>query len=432
MAEIIDPLEIGEETNPEEDPLFKYKLYQNLSQPAPDLGGRKLQDVYGTSKLPMYQWVKRIETGERTFDPSSQFDNSMLDKYRQNLNQTGEPVSSSPTIQDLVKGVVPSIGGMVASSVTKAAMDPLIPKGETLTRAASSFAPDYLTKSDLPLDAGRGAIGDFYSNVGSGNLVSGEKVFGPLATVDAAQASGLGTEFSNLVSKNAIAKIPNTNTYAVVNDTAVNAELGVNINDPNLSSSVVTPGEGRLSNIGQDLFSSRSLASAGASFGVSFGLDLIMGKDPVEAAKSAAGSAVGATIGTAVGGPIGGFIGGAIGKLVGGRVICNELHRQGLMARKHIVLDYKFTRDYLTPKHVKGYHAWAIFAVRQMRKGRLVNFWNHIATHRINEIAYIYGKRDNPDYLGKIYRRIFEPACWILGAFSSSSDWSILYKTKEI
>ena len=41
MAEIIDPLEIGEETNPEEDPLFKYKVFQNLSQPAPDLGGKK-------------------------------------------------------------------------------------------------------------------------------------------------------------------------------------------------------------------------------------------------------------------------------------------------------------------------------------------------------------------------------------------------------
>ena len=67
----------------------------------------------------MYQWVKRIETGERTFDPSSQFDNSMLDKYRQNLNQTGEPVSSSPTIQDLVKGVVPSIGGMVGKFCNK-------------------------------------------------------------------------------------------------------------------------------------------------------------------------------------------------------------------------------------------------------------------------------------------------------------------------
>ena len=187
----------------EEDPLYKFKVHQSLSQPAPDLGGRKLQDVYGTSKLPMYQWVKRIETGERTFDPSSQFDNSMLDKYRQNLNQTGEPVSSSPTIQDLVKGAVPSIGGMVASSITKAAMDPLVPKGETLTRAASNLAPDWLAKTGL--DAGRGAIGDFYSKVGSDSLSSGQTVFGPLATKSAAQASGLTSEFNTLFKDNSIA-----------------------------------------------------------------------------------------------------------------------------------------------------------------------------------------------------------------------------------
>ena len=158
-----------------------------------------------------------------------------------------------------------------------------------------------------------------------------------------------------------------------------------------------------------------------------------MGKDPVEAAKSAAGAAVGGTIGSAVGGPIGGFIGATVGKLVtGGRVICNELNRQGLMSKRQVVLDYKFTRDYLSPKHVNGYHVWAVFVVKQMREGKFVNFWKHIATHRANEIAYIYGERDKPDYLGKIYRHIGEPICWLLGVFSDSSDWSTLYNSKEI
>ena len=40
----------------------------------------------------------------------------------------------------------------------------------------------------------------------------------------------------------------------------------------------------------------------------------------------------------------------------GGRVICNELSRQKLMTRHQVVLDYKFTRDYLTPTDVNGYH----------------------------------------------------------------------------
>jgi hypothetical protein len=70
--------------------------------------------------------------------------------------------------------------------------------------------------------------------------------------------------------------------------------------------------------------------------------------------------------------------------------------------------------------------------VKQMRKGKYVDFWKHIVIHRSNEIAYIYGERDKPDYLGKLYRKIFEPVCWTLGLFCKETDWSVLYKTKEI
>ena len=137
-------------------------------------------------------------------------------------------------------------------------------------------------------------------------------------------------------------------------------------------------------------------------------------------------------LGTAIGGPIGGFIGGALGSIIGGRVICNELMRQGLLTRKEVILDYRFTRDYLTPTHVNGYHVWAVWMVKQMRKGKFVKFWKHVAGHRANEIAYIYGERDKPDYLGKVYRKILEPTCWVVGSFCKVTDWSVLYKQKEI
>jgi len=163
-----------------------------------------------------------------------------------------------------------------------------------------------------------------------------------------------------------------------------------------------------------------------------FGIQLLMGQDPVKAAKSAGAGAIGKVLGTAIGGPIGGFIGGALGSLLGGRVICNELMRQGLLTRKQVVLDYKFTRDYLTPTHVNGYHVWAVWMVKQMRKGKFVKFWKHVAGHRANEIAYIYGERDKPDYLGKVYRKILEPTCWLLGKFCKVTDWSVLYNKKEI
>jgi hypothetical protein len=159
--------------------------------------------------------------------------------------------------------------------------------------------------------------------------------------------------------------------------------------------------------------------------------NLIAGKSLKESVKTGAKVGAGTFIGTTIGGPIGGLIGG----LLGGRVICNELMRQGIMTRKQVVLDYKFTEDYLTPQHVQhvaGYHVWAVWMVRQMRKGRLVNFWKHVAGHRANEITYIYGERDKPDYLGKVYRKILEPICWSIGFFCKKTDWTVLYKEKEV
>ena len=152
----------------------------------------------------------------------------------------------------------------------------------------------------------------------------------------------------------------------------------------------------------------------------------------MEAVKNAAFGLAGNVIGGAIGGPVGAFIGGALFSAVGGRVICNELVRQGVMDRRSVVLDYKFTRERLTPQHVNGYHVWAVHVVKRLRKGKGVKLWKHIASHRANEIAYIYGERDTPDYLGKVYRHIGEPACWLIGAFCKKTDWSILYNPKEI
>ena len=180
--------------------------------------------------------------------------------------------------------------------------------------------------------------------------------------------------------------------------------------------------------------SASNWSSSATSGFISAATTLVMTGDVEKAAKTGVGTAIGQAIGTALI-PIpgvGAFIGGAIGGAIGGRVICNELHNQGLITKKQLINDYKFTRDYLTTKHVNGYHLWALWMVKQMRKGKYVNFWKHIVLHRANEIAYIYGESDKPDYLGKFYRKIFEPVCWTLGLFCKETDWSILYKTKEI
>ena len=172
--------------------------------------------------------------------------------------------------------------------------------------------------------------------------------------------------------------------------------------------------------------------SIGAGVGT-FVADLAIGKDPLKALGRGAAVGVASHFTKSLfknfGARGGGFGGLAAGGLVEAvtRVICNELLRQGLMTRRQVLLDYKFTDEHLSDQHVRGYHFWAIGVVKRMRKGKGVGFWRHIATHRANEIEYIYGKREKPDYLGKVYRRIFEPTCWLIGAFCQQKDHTVLY-----
>ena len=207
----------------------------------------------------------------------------------------------------------------------------------------------------------------------------------------------------------------------------------------NISASAITqstPVPDYFTKVGRRLYGSeqaaQNWASAAGGGVVNFGVQLLMGEDPAKAARSAGASAIGTAIGNAFLPGLGGVVGGVLGSVIGGRVICNELMKQGLMTREQVLLDYRFTRDYLTTKHVNGYHCWAVWMVKQMRKGKFIKFWKHVAGHRANEIAYIYGKREKPDYLGKLYRHILEPTCWVIGNFKKSTDWSVLYKQKEI
>ena len=113
-----------------------------------------------------------------------------------------------------------------------------------------------------------------------------------------------------------------------------------------------------------------SNAGAGA---FSLGVNLIAGKDPVKAVKRLVLQLL---LGVLVRhlavcldlGPLGGWAGRLLGNEFGGRVICNELMSQGLADRKQVVMGLQIYQRYLTPTHVKGYHVWAVWMVKQMRK----------------------------------------------------------------
>ena len=358
----------------QDDGSFTYPIYGVQSNTY--TGGQSLQDVYGTAAMPMFQWVERIQTGQGSFNPDDPADNEMLKKYEEFLKNNPQAQMEMPSTAEIIGGIVNpfamSIGAEVGRSYMESQLNPDIisqPISESISQGLQTGLGKNLSTKDT-LDKTGKVIKEGYEPI-TGKI-------GP----DIAPATGF-----DLISGTDAAKV----NWA-------------------------------------------SNAGAGA---FSLGVNLIAGKDPVKAVKAAGATTILGVAGTALGsmfglGPLGGWAGRLLGNEFGGRVICNELMRQGIMTRKQVILDYKFTRDYLTPTHVNGYHVWAVWMVKQMRKGKFVKFWKHVAGHRANEIAYIYGERDNPDYLGKVYRRLLEPLCWSIGLFCNQSDWSVLYNKKEI
>ena len=412
-----------------------------------------LQEIYGTEAMPVFDWVRAIQSGTRVYNPADQFDQQKSEEYGR-LQRTNPNLPGIPGIGDLAMAVAPGLGGMIASGITDAAFDPLVKGmsgdriGNVLSEYGKSILPKFMGGGSLPSAAMNDTTTAFLSGGGPDGITGlgkelGNNIFYPeLASEASARASG-NTQFYNAIN-DPRAGVPSQTVSGakVYNAEALkNYKTAQQMNDTTIDSNIVSDGitsaninadQTYLSGVSDTLSSPSTWASAGIGALAQFGIGIMTGMDPVQAAKTAGATAIGSVLGAAVGGPLGGFIGGTLGGMVGGRVICNELQRQGLMTRKQIVLDYRFTRDYLSPTHVDGYHYWAIQVVRQLRQGKNVKLWKHIATHRVNEISYVYGERRNPDYLGKVYRHILEPVCWVIGKLKNKeSDWSVLYHPKE-
>ena len=425
-----------------------------------------LQDFYGTGTMPFQEWVRLVQTGERTITPGNPDDDANMAILQ----------SQQQSFGDMMKGLAPSIAGYTAGAAYDVFSDPYLEGsfGDKVLRTGASLLPkkipftDIQLREPLPQSLVDDSIARGYrlqtpnTITGAlGKIPAGYEVIPELATADIARATGNLDLFNKLnPAPRQIGTFAGTETYQParlgklvglgkdnlgrtvqtadtsyvynpVDVAAAQSSVGGNLAaDP--IQSVPTEARTALSGM-KDYFTSGDAAMrAGVTGLASFGTALLTGQDPATAARAAVGGGVGGYVGGFFG-PIGSMIGSALGaSLTRKRVICNELVRQGLMSREHMMLDYKFTKEHLTPQHVRGYHFWAVPVVRKMREGKSVGFWRHIATHRANEIAHIYGKRDKPDYLGKVYRRIFEPACWLVGAICKQKDWQSLYSTKGI
>ena len=362
---------------------------------------------YGMAGNTPYEFVKAVQTGSVTFDNQDESHQEMIRRYQEMMDQGALP-PDAPSLDDLLKGTAASFAAPVGAAI--GAQFATSPDLSPMLNLKTGLSEGFKLSTD-PLSMALKSKDFVFPDLEAGQVFQPE--FYNAAT---AKRAGVSAEFNKLT------KAGDLNKGVILEDK-------VNRQDFDLAKGITKDVD---TTFGDRLMSKGNIGGAfGAGIGA-IGVNLLMGKNLKESVKSGVGVGLGQFIGNAIFPGFGGFIGSALGGMLGGRVICNELMRQGLMTRKHVLLDYRFTRDHLTPTHVKGYHVWALWMVKQMRKGKFVKFWKHVAGHRANEIAYIYGERDKPDYLGKVYRKILEPICWSVGMLCKKSDWSILYKSKEI
>ena len=319
--------------------------------------------MYGTVEFPSANFITMLKTGELTFDPEDTMHQKALADYEE-VYEAASTADKESMINP--EEIVAGLGGAFGGAAVGALAGSRFPKWTDQNPTAERY--------DI-LQSQKEAVG-----------LSIDKIKYPDQASRTAEISRLNAEYA--------------------------------ANNPGFKDS---------------FFSTEGLGqSVGAGVGT-FVADLASGKDPLKALGRGTGVLVASHFTKSLFKSFG-MRGGGFGALAAGglveaftRVICNELLRQGLMTRRQVLLDYKFTEEHLSEQHVRGYHFWAIGVVKRMRKGKGVGFWKHIATHRANEIEYIYGKRKTPDYLGKVYRRIFEPTCWLIGAFCQQKDHTVLY-----
>ena len=463
------------------DPIT-YNVYQTRSQNT----GRSDQDIqslYGTSQMPVFEWVKKIQSGQRTYNPQDAFENDLMEQYKR-MNEAGQVPEGMMTPQEIMaqqalQGTAGQIGTAIGKPIGDALLNPVysdmsigekliqgtkniytdtpqeaLRKASELTAKQQTFLkqnPDVVYQPEFkdPNTAKIFGLDDelitlentnTMKDVGLGKVSAKDNFssgFMKKDTLDSLKSGTSGMDVSDVELAKTSLQTPPSSELSLsepISGSSISqaADLGFQKQFGNYVDDV---GD-RLNPFGESGAGASNFSSAAGASVFNFGFRVAAGQDIDDAAKSAADAGAVTYLTTALLtatplAPFATIIGGVVGGFVG-RVICNELMRQGIMDRKQVVLDYKFTRDYLTPTHVAGYHVWAVWMVKQMRKGRFVKLWAHIAGHRANEIAYIYGERDKPDYLGKLYRKILEPICWTVGTFCKETDWSILYKKKEI
>ena len=75
------------------------------------MSDQDIQRLYGTSAMPVFEWAKKIQTGQRTYNPSDAFDESMMEMY-ESFNQlpAGYMTPQEIMAQQALQGTAGQVG----------------------------------------------------------------------------------------------------------------------------------------------------------------------------------------------------------------------------------------------------------------------------------------------------------------------------------
>jgi hypothetical protein len=116
------------------------------------------------------------------------------------------------------------------------------------------------------------------------------------------------------------------------------------------------------------------------------------------------------------------FSSGTSGTSGDSRVVCTELHRQGIISDKL----YQAERIYgcsLSTIIIKGYHHWAIPLVRRMRKSSLLTkLVYYISKPMLQEMAHRADKSFDSSLMGSVMLSFGIPLCYIVGSLTNRTE----------
>lgn len=115
-----------------------------------------------------------------------------------------------------------------------------------------------------------------------------------------------------------------------------------------------------------------------------------------------------------------------------GKIICNELYRQGLMSEKIWRADERFgemvRRDH--PEILEGYQVWAKYVVAGMQRSPMfTRFMRRLVRPWSIEMAYQQGVLRNGNFIGRLMMMAGRPICYAIGTVkynmeNGNAPWS--------